>query len=184
MSTEISNKALQVIKTLKNATEKSITGVTFVSIRNYTNTSGEIGNHLINVGMKYENAKKKDIETLENLNVSEYNFKSTPENIEAARVALIAAFISPDQARSQGQLDAYTHIVSGVKVHNETGQIYVYGYREKKEVLKEGVYKTVKSAPLTIAKNELRKILRTGKFTNYALEMGNTIRANGETLEL
>lgn len=184
MQTTISNKALQVIKTIKGATEKSITGVSFVSIRNYTNTSGETSNNLINVGIRYDNAKKKDIETLENLNVSEHSFKSAPENIEQARVALIASFLAPDKARSEGQKDAYTHIVDGVKVHNETGQIYIFGYREHKEVLKAGEYKTVNSSDLTIAKNELRKLLRTGKFTQYALEMGNEIRANGETLEL
>lgn len=184
MQTSISQKALQVITTIKGATAKSITGVSFVSIRNYTNTSGETSNNLINVGMSYTNAKKKDIETLETLNVKEHSFKSTPENIEAARVALIAAFIAPDKARSEGQKDAYTVISEGIKVHNETGQIYIYGYREKKEVLKAGEYKVVNSSDLTIAKNELRKLLRTGKFTQYALEMGNEIRANGNTLEL
>jgi hypothetical protein len=60
----------------------------------------------------------------------------------------------------------------------------VYGYREQKTVLVKGEYKTVKSAALTIAKNELRKLLKTGKFTQYSLELGNTIKANGETLEL
>jgi hypothetical protein len=185
MNTSISHKALEVIKTLKAATDKSITGVSFVSIRNYTNTSGETSNNLINVGASYEKAKKSDIATLEDIPfIQSQTFKSTPENIEAARVALIAAFIAPDKARSEGQKDAYTHIVPGVKVHNETGQIYVYGYREKKEVLQAGEYKTVNSSALTIAKNELRKLLRTGKFTQYSLEMGNEIRANGQTLEL
>ncbi len=184
MNLTVTNQALNVIKTIKAATDKSITGVSFVSIRNYTNTSGETSNNLINVGMSYANAKKKDIETLENLNVKEHSFKSTPENIEVARLELIAAFIAPDKARSEGQINAFTVITNGVKVHNETGQIYVYGYREKKEVLQAGEYKVVKSSDLTIAKNELRKLLRTGKFTSFALEMGNTIRANGDTLEL
>lgn len=181
---EISNKALAVIKKIKAATENSITGVSFVSIRNYTNKDGEVSNNLINVGIKYDSAKKKDVEFLENLDAKQYTFKSTPELIEEARVALIAAFLAPDKARSEGQKDAYTVIVDGVKVHNETGQIYVYGYRENKTVLKEGTYKTVNSAALTIAKNELRKLLRTGKFTQYALECGNEIKSNGETLEL
>ena len=182
MNTSI--KALQVIANVKQATDKSITGVSFVSIRNYTNKQGETSNNLINVGASYERAKQKDIELLENLNASEHTFKSTPDLIEEARVELIKAFLKPDENRSQGQKDAYTNIVSGVKVHNETGVLYVYGYRENKTVLKAGEYKEVKSAALTIAKNELRKLLRTGKFTQYALELGNEIRCNGETLEL
>lgn len=182
MNTSI--KALQVITNLKKATDNSITGVSFVSIRNYTNANGETSNNLINVGIKYENAKKKDIEFLETLDAKQHTFKSTPELIEEARVELIKAFLKPDANRSQGQIEAYTQIVPGVKVHNETGVLYVYGYREQKTVLKAGEYKEVKSAPLTIAKNELRKLLRTGKFTQYALELGNEIKANGETLEL
>ena len=55
------------------------------------------GNNLINVGASYENAKRKDIETLENLNVTEHSFKSTPDLIEEARVELIKAFLKPDE---------------------------------------------------------------------------------------
>lgn len=180
----VSQKALNVINTIKKATEKSITGVSFVSIRNYTNRYGEISNNLVNVGAKYENAKKKDIEFLENLNISEHQFKSDLSLIEEARKELIAAFLKPDKNRSNGQIEAYTNIVPGVKVHNETGVLYIYGYREKKEIIQKGEYPTVNSKPLTIAKDELRKLLRTGKFTQYALEIGNEIRANGDTLEL
>jgi hypothetical protein len=180
---QISAKAASVIKTLKAATDKSVTGVSFVSIR-YTNKSGEVSNNLINIGASYENAKRKDITYLENIDTTAHEFKSAPDLIESARVALIEAFLKPDENRSNGQKDAYTQIVPGVKVHNETGLLYVYGYREQKTVLVKGEYKTVKSAALTIAKNELRKLLKTGKFTQYSLELGNTIKANGETLEL
>lgn len=181
---EIPSKVLKVITTLKQATNKSITGVSFVSIRNYTNKNGEVSNNLINIGASYERALKQDVEFLENLKFGDYEFKSTPDLIEEARVTLIEAFLKPNENRSNGQKDAYTHIVPGLKVHNETGLLYVYGYREQKTVITKGEYKTVKSSALTIAKNELRKLLRTGKFTQYSLEIGNEVRANGETLEL
>jgi len=181
MSTEI---ALKVIAKVRQATSKSITGVTFISIRNYTNSSGEIANHLVNVGASYENAKAKDIEYLRNLNVEKFDSKLDSALLETARLELIESFINPSENRSNGQIDAYTHIFSGVKVHNETGKLYIYGYRENKTVIQEGTYKTVNSKPLTIAKNELRKQLRTGKFTQYSLEIGNELRLNGETLEL
>jgi hypothetical protein len=180
----VSEKALSVINNIKKAIEKSITGVSFVSIRNYTNQQGETSNSLINVGINYENAKKKDIEFLENLKATEYEFKSTPDLIEEARQALINGFMFPEENRSNGQKNAYTTIFNGVKVHNETGFIYIFGYREQKTILKQGEYKQVNSRPLTIAKNELKKLLKTGKFTQFALEEGNEIRCNGATLEL
>ena len=147
----ISNKALQVISTIKGATDKSVTGVSFVSIRNYTNQYGEVANYRLNVG---------------------------------ARKELIASFLKPDENRSEGQKNAYTQIVKGVKVHNETGVLYIYGSKESKKVITEGNYPTRNSKAITIAKNELRKLLSTGKFTQFALEIGNEVRANGETLEL
>jgi hypothetical protein len=82
MNTSI--KALQVITNVKQATDKSITGVSFVSIRNYTNKQGETSNNLINVGASYEKAKQKDIEMLENLDATQYTFKSAPDLIEEA----------------------------------------------------------------------------------------------------
>jgi hypothetical protein len=41
--------------------------------------------------------------------------------------------------------------------------VYIRGYSVKKDVLSPGVYKTVKSKPLTIAKDKLRKEFKSGK---------------------
>jgi hypothetical protein len=179
---EISSKALAVVKNVKEALGKSITGVSFVSIKNYTNKQGEIANHLFNIGIRYENAKKKDVDTL--LTLREHEFKSDESLLKEARQALIDSFINPSKAQSEAQKDAYTHICEGLKVHNVTGELYIYGYRENKTVIKQGEYKTVNSKPLTIAKDEIRKLLKTNKFVNFSLEVGNTLKLNGETLEL
>lgn len=184
MELVISPKAAAVIELLKNSVNNTLTGVSFLSIRNYTNASGETANHLVNIGINYAKAKAKDIETLKNLDINEHNFKSDLALIEEARQALIAELTNPNANRSQAQADAYTPIVDGLKVHNESGKLIIYAFREKKTVITEGTYKTVKSRPLTIAKNELRKLLRVGKFKNFAIELGNELKANGETLEL
>lgn len=182
--TTISQKALQVINLVKNAVSNSITGVTFFSVKNYTNSNNETSNQLINVGVNYEKAKQKDIEFLENLDLSQHTFKSPLDLIIEAKEELIKAFIKPNQNRSNGQINAYTNIFSGVKVHNETGKLYVYGYRVSKEILVKGEYPSVNSKPLTIAKNELRALLKTSKFVNFSIEVGNTLKAKGETIEL
>jgi len=180
----VSTKAIEVINLVKNAVSKSLTGVSFFSIKNYTNSNGEISNQLINVGINYEKSKQADIVFLENIVFADHQFKSNLADLTVAKAELIAAFIKPNENRSNGQIDAYTTIFSGVKVHNETGVLYVYGYRQNKTVLVDGVYPTVKSSAKTIAKNELRKLLKTGKFTQFAIEVGNTLKANGETIEL
>lgn len=185
---EVSEVAQQVINLVMKAIEKSPNGVSFVSIKEYTNKQGEVSNQTINIGASYENAKKADIATLEALDVTDatHGFKSGVLLLEQARRELIEAFLNPNENISNGQKDAYTHIpnCSGLKVHNEKGLLYLYGNRINKTVLVEGTYKTVNSKPLTIAKNELRKILKTNKFVNFSLEVGNTLKMAGDTLEL
>jgi hypothetical protein len=180
----ISDKATKVIITLKKAINNSPNGISFVSINNYTNSANEVSNNLLNIGIKYSNQKAKDIEFLKNLNIYEMNFNSSLIDIEKARIQLIESFIKPSENHSKGQIEAYTHITEGLKVHNETGLLYIFGYRLTKTVISEGEYKEVKSSSLTIAKNELRKLLKTSKYKQFQIEVGNTLKANKETLEL
>jgi hypothetical protein len=180
----ISDVATNVINLVKTALAKSPTGVTFFSVKNYTNKFGEVSNQKINVGTNYEKMKLKDIETLQNLDITAREWKSSLVDIEIARTALIEAFISPDKVRSDAQKDAYTVISKGIKVHNTTGALYLYGYRVRKTVLVKGEYPVVNSRKETIAKDELRKLLRTNKFVNFGLEVGNELTASGRTIEL
>jgi hypothetical protein len=114
--------AIQVITNLSKALSKSPTGVSFVSIKGYTNSFGEVSNNLVNVGASLTNAKAKDITTLQSLDVTTLNGDSIL--LEKARVELINSFINPNENRSQGQIDAYTIVAKGIKVHNITGKIY------------------------------------------------------------
>lgn len=184
MEQQVKSTELQVIVALKKAIDKSITNVSFVSIRNYENKFGEIANNLINVGISYENSKEKDIQFLKELNVNSFDSKLDKTLLEQARLELISSFEKPEINRSEAQKNAYTHIIKGVKVHNETGEVYIFGYRESKTILQQGNYPIVKSKPLTMAKNELRKLLRTGKYTQYVLSSIGEVRTNGQTLEL
>lgn len=172
--------ALQVIANLTNALAKSPTGVSFVSIKGYTNSYGEVSNNVVNVGASLSNAKTKDIETLQSLDVTALGGDSIL--LEKARVELINSFINPNENRSNGQIDAYTIVAKGIKVHNESGEIYVFGLRNSKSVLAEGIYPIVNSRPLTIAKNSLKKNLKSSKFTQFKLSATSVIKANGEEL--
>jgi hypothetical protein len=180
---ESKKSAIDLIIALKKAVNNSPTKVSFISIKGYKNKFGEEANHLINVGISYQKAKQKDIEFLKQLDINSFESKLDKALLEQARTELINSFIAPEKARSEGQINAYTQIIEGVKVHNDTGVIYIYGYRERKEILTEGTYPIVNSKPLTIAKNELRKKLSTGKFTQYSLDEISSVRANKETLE-
>jgi hypothetical protein len=179
----LSEVAMKVVNTLESAISKTKNGITFIAVNDYTNSANEVSNNLINVGIKYENQKLKDIEYLKTLDIQSISFHSSLIDIEKARIALIEAFLKPNENRSNGQKNAYYHINSAIKVHIESGEVMIYGYRENKKVISEGIYKEVKSSSLTIAKNELRRLLKTSKFKYFKLSNLETLKANKETLE-
>jgi hypothetical protein len=172
--------ALKVITNLSNALAKSPTGVSFVSIKGYTNSYGEVSNNLVNVGASLTSAKYSDIETLQSLDITAFNGDSIL--LEKARIELINSFIAPNENRSNGQIDAYTIIAKGIKVHNQSGEIYIFGLRKSKTTLVDGVYPQVNSKPLTLAKNTLRRELKSSKFTQFKLSATSVIKLNGEEL--
>lgn len=178
----ISEKARQVIDLVKGAIGSTPTGVSFFSVRNYTNKQGETSNYVINVGGSYEKAKQDDIKFLRELDVTKLkNTVNSKKDLMVAKTELIKSFEAPHKAMSEGQKNAYTVIANGVKVHNETGLLYVFGSKISKTIIKEGVYPTEKALK---PKDELRKLLKTSKIRQYSLEVGNTLSAKGETIEL
>lgn len=159
----------------------TITGVSFVSIV-YKNEQNEIQKTLINVGVSYENAKLKDIEYLKDLDVKTIKSSQNNATLEQARVALLGALISPNKTRSQGQKDAYNYLNNGLKVHIETGQLYVVGMKVKKEVLVQGEYKADTRRPLTVAKDDIRKGMKSTQYRNYNLSNMGSVKIKGDTL--
>jgi hypothetical protein len=93
---------------------KSIKGVSFVSVT-YTNQQNEQHQTTFNVGVDYQKAKQKDIEFLQQLDVTTIQSSLDNELLEAARVALLDSFIKPSKTRSEGVANAYTHLGSRFK---------------------------------------------------------------------
>lgn len=176
----------KLINMVNEAIKKSPTGVTFVQIKNYTNKDGEVQCNTINIGVDYNKAKLKDITYLRNLNVKTL---TNPDKIdltllEQARIELLTSLLKPEVNRSEGQKEAYQHIIDGIKCHSLTGDLYVYGYRIKKVVIRPITYKVVNKKPLTIAKDYIRTFLKTNKYTQYKLEKIERFNCNKETLDI
>lgn len=180
---QVSKGAMKVINTLKRVIENSPTGVSFIGISNYKNRYNEVSNNLINIGVSYANAKKKDVKYLENLDITAIDTKIDAITMEKARTELINSLVKPNKARSNGQKNAYLNIIDGLKVHIETGEIYVYGFRVNKTVLQNGDYPIVNSRPKTIAKNILKKNMKSTKYTQYKISNLEKMKLNKETLE-
>jgi len=201
MKNLVSNSVLNLI-----ALFNSLLSASFVGVKEYTSkTSGEIANFVINCGISYRNAVLSDIQTLKGVGeyqineIYEYCTKNFPEkNISKLLVIqaiekLLNGFeknLNKETASNQSlaQQDAYININSSVRLNKETELFYIYGFVVYKKRIKDGEYKTVNSAPLTVAQGATKKVLnlRTAKFRNFIVtpEHLGKVNAKGESYEI
>jgi hypothetical protein len=160
---------------------KNITGVSFVSVT-YVNQQNEKHQTVFNVGVDYQKAKAKDIEYLSNLDVTTLNSSLDIELLEAARVELLNSFIAPSKNRSEGINSAYTHVGKGLKIHNESETLFVYGMKISKRVIQEGDKKEDTRRPLTVAKDKIRSLLKSTQYRQFEIGRASQFKIKGDTI--
>lgn len=188
------------MSTLKNiakliANLNTITGISFVSTT-YTNKENELATYLFNVGVDYKTAQAKDLEAILDAEYTE-NDKYTKEVFETAKAEMVKSLrislgidaediTKADKEkhanRSKGQKNAYTVLDNGLKVHNETGAVYVFGMKVKKNVITEGDYKADTRRPKTIAKDDMRKGMKSTQYRQFEIENAEQFKLKGETV--
>lgn len=162
----------------------------FVSIREYTNKLNETSNYLINLGTNYHNAKLADNALLHFLDADDFEvadeikpfMNQALEALRDASTKNLSNNIEDHTIMSKAQIDMYETLLPNIKIHKEKEIIYLFGMQIKKTVITPGEYKTVKSRPLTIAKNAIRKQFATGKYRQFYLSEIKNIKINGKEI--
>ena len=189
----LTSEQKKVIKNLFNLF-KNITGATITGIKGYeSSTSGEVANHTVIVGYNYAKAIEHDVNALKNASDEDVQaiackgFK--PELVRFAIDKLLTGFQKNEieetkTAGSNAQSDAYLQITNGLRLHIETGKIYLYGATIGKTVIVPGNFKTVNSKELTLCQNSVKKHFnfKTTMFRQYILdpEQLSGVNAAGE----
>lgn len=160
-------------------------GAKFASFKYRAKGTGELSKIVVILGAKTENLYKKDIEILTEMipNLSGLAQEAAMKILKSRNESLLKGI---------GNNDAYTHKdtyvypvgLEGIRVHKETGEVYVNGLVEHKEVIEPGEYKEVKSRPLTIEKKKIEKELPSGRYRMYVLRNIKRAALNGEVLEI
>jgi hypothetical protein len=166
----------------------------FASFTYKAKGTGEVAKHTVLLNFSVEEAYKKDIELVNSI------FDNATDPLEKTAAGEILASLAVSLQEGAGNNPAYTHgeaargkncetyihvkDIAGLMIHAETGSLHVKGMAITKEVIEQGTYKKVNSAPLTIAKNKIRSQLRSGKIRQFVLDGLQSVRINGETLEL
>ena len=164
---------------------------TFLKVNGYKSVkTSEVSDFQIVFHMSYANALEKAILDLECV---------VPENeLQAeAKDSLMKGYkksfdkVSSEPLEVIGEhyrrvFDSNGNHIKGIKVHNETNTLYIFGRLHKKKVRSPGNYKTVNHKPLTIAKDELSKNFAVSKFRQFVIEPGQfeSIKVENLTLTL
>ncbi len=181
-----------------------VKGCKFIATTYETKGTGEVQDVTLAIGFSIETMYEKDVIELESRIYTDVFVHSdghhtqmtalerqAAEKILASRRESLDKGIGNNSAYTQGPDSrggegTWLHIpgLPGVKIHKETGSLNLAGILVRKDVIVPGVYKTVNSAPLTLARRSIEKTLPSGKFRTYSLENVGTIRLNGETLTI
>jgi len=192
---------LNIAKIETIVASKTIKGTSFVGVRNYTNSKGEISNQTFIVGINYAKLLENDLNTLTNFDLNPILKKYPTERLTVLKAynELLTSLVKrtatekeKDELRakndltikqSDAQSDAYIQIGKGLK--SKDNDLYLFGLLVKKTVLKSIEYPTVNSQLKTIIKNDIKKQsdLRDLKVRNFKLGALETLKMQGFTIE-
>lgn len=178
--------------------------VRFVSLRGYNSDKSlntEVANQIVNINASYGNMLEKDALTLNNVvlgrdvvpmvetwdyerydlnGVSVEDFKKQVK--EAQEMALFELRNPKTGTRESNDIWLNKALV----FNTNTLRLSLFGSSISKEVVQEGVFKKVKSAPKTVAKQIIQKAVepRTSKLRRFTIDNLNGMKIDGETLNL
>jgi len=149
-------------------------GSTFLTVRGYRNEASEIADYSIAFHFSYENALKKSIETLAKLDLKEaLEIQARDELISSFKTSLARGAASPELEERDPTFSYFKdnngNYVKGVKLHEATNTLHLYGLVVHKKVLMPGLYAPKNSRPLTVAKGKLRYLTPVGKFRSFKM---------------
>jgi len=174
----------------------STKGSRFVSFT-YTNKFGETSSRLIQINTIYENALKKDMDIVPNVEYVQ-NDKFDRATFITAQAEILKSLkmslgiddgtmnkVDKDKHsnRSNGQKDAYVQVAKNIKFNLEKEKLIIRAKDVRKTILVEGTYPTVNSRPKTIAKRFIQKQMKSSKYRNFILTELDSIKVNGDTIE-
>ena len=179
---------------------KTINGTSFVGVRNYVNSKGEMSNQTFLVGIDYGKLLEKDFKALKAFDIKKFakRYKENLDVVETAYGELLLSLRkrtatefekailreSGDKTikMSDAQKDAYTQVAKGLKYKD--GELYIYGLCVRKEVLIEGDYPQVNSSLKTIIKKDIKRAceLKDLKYKQFKLGEYETLNVQGFTI--
>jgi hypothetical protein len=159
----------QFIREIKKLNPSS----TFLTIKKYQSESGEIADYNLLFNVRYDSLLESSITTLEH-----YAAK-TPDEVKA-KMELIDSFSSSLKKLEGSKGDEivspefmqFTNNgknIKGIKMHTESGALYLSGLVINKRSHKEGNQTNTNSSSFSLVKNQLREKCPVSKFRQFKI---------------
>lgn len=146
---------------------------TFLSVMGYRNSAGEIADFSLAFNFSYRNALLRSLVALAEVEPKDsLQEKALKELRESFQSSLDWMEVSPIEEREDGYTrfqDDNGNYVKGVKFHDASQTLHLFGLLVHKRVLMPGDYKKTRRQELTIAKDELRKLCPVARFRQFKL---------------
>lgn len=166
---------------------------TFATLTYRAKETGELAKHKLRLGSSFQAMYEKDAHLLAELLptylVGSFEYKACAELLDSIDESLIAGIGNNSRYTLRGKFFE-SAAFPGIKIKlpgdgegHELG-LYITAVSDGKTVIEPGVYKRVNHRPLTVAKNEIRKMLRTSHIRTFHLRSITRAAMFGEVLEL
>lgn len=161
----------------------------FASFTYTTKTTGETARYTLQLGFSYRNVLQRSLLQLEieSQIMTGIDKEAADELIKSFKASLEGTqnkYTKKDIYKTYTDENGKT--IQGLKVNQNDGTLKVYGLVHSKIQIDPPTKdrKPIDSAPLTIAKNKLRRNLPIGKFCEFDLGSLSVAKIDGETLIL
>lgn len=193
LANNILSEAVQDQQTIADLIKQQVTknAPQFVSIE-YTNTKGETSRQVLNVGIAYQAVLENSFNVLNQIDRDKIKQEAVAQGIDAAVVdqafadveASLSARISRPEQIDIADVSSFTTLSKGIKMHQQTNELYLSGQVVSKTIITPGTYKEVKSRPLTLAKKMIEKHLPVSKYRSLKISPTqiHSVRSQGTTL--
>jgi hypothetical protein len=162
---------------------------TFLTISGYRNDASEIADYSVAFHISYENALKRSIKTLAEMELTtDLEKQARFELLDSFARSLAKGSASPELEERDPTYSYFKdddgNPIKGIKIHNASGELYMYGLMVHKKVRLPGIYPSKNKQPLTVAKDKLRFLCPVGRFRQFRINPSQVDHISVENLNL
>ena len=161
---------------------------TFLTLKGYRSENGEVADFNIVFHMSYKNALLRSVAILESIIPNDaFEAQAKKECLESFMNSLNKIKTTPldeieDSYRRFASYDG--KYIKGVKLHEETNTLHLYGLVVHKRIIMPGINKKVQHRALTIAKNNLRRLCPINNFRQFRINPNQVDSISVENISL